>query len=480
MARGRIEVLEKDEIERIDAMSIRMLAELGMSIHSEKVCRMLEDEGCIRSRDKARILIPEEVVRSAISARAGKTVLLAARDRKQDISIPSGRTFMANGGEAVYVKNLVTGERHSSTIDDVIDFTILGDKLPQVDFLWTMSGATEQPPHLKELLEERASFEFSTKHYQGGAMTSQQAKDMIEVASVLSGGMKELARRPILSAIQCPISPLTIEGGVAEAQVELAKAGIPVVAMSAPIAGITSPVTLSGTIAQTNAENLASLVLCQAGRKGAPFVYSSDSSPADMKTGSIDYGGIEAPLMHIGCGQMGRHYGLPTMVSGAGVAEASMFLGTSQEGVPLMLVEALNRSDLGSAFGGIDNALGASLEQMVADAWIWEYAREFAREFGSDESAISFETVRAVINGGSYLSQPHTMRNFRKENLASSRPEMASPERETIEKRGTLIRKARTEAERLLKEPRKKSIAPDEVRELDALFRRFREALPDP
>jgi trimethylamine--corrinoid protein Co-methyltransferase len=473
MARGRIEVLEKDEIDRIDAISIRILSELGVSIHSEKVCHMLEDEGCVRSKDRDRILIPEDVVRSAVSNRAGKTVFLASRDKKHDISIPCGRTFMANGGEAVYVKNLITGKRHPSTIEDVIDFTVLADRLPQVDFLWTMSGATEQSPHLKELLEQRISLEYSTKHYQGGALTAEQAKDMVDVASVLSGGAKELDRRPIFSAIQCPISPLTFEGGVAEAQVELARAGIPVVAMSAPIAGITSPVTLSGTIAQTNAENLASLVISQAGKKGAPFVYSSDSSPADMKTGSIDYGGIESPLMHVGCGQMGRHYGLPTMAAGATVAEASMLLGTVQEGVPLMMLEALNRSDLGSAFGGIDNALGASLEQMVADAWIWEYAREFGRDFRADMDAISFETIRTVVKGGSYLGQPHTMKNFRKENLAAARPEMGSPERDVPGNRGALIKKARTEAERILKEPRKKSVTEDESKKLDALFLRF-------
>ena len=473
MARGRIEVLDKEEMERIDAISIRMLSELGISVHSEKVSRALEAAGCQMTGD-GRVLIPEEVVRWAVSNRAGKSLLLASRDGGRDISIPSGRTYMANGGEGVYVKNLVTGETHPSTIDDVINFTILGDRLPQVDFLWTMSGATEQPVHIKELLEERASFEYSMKHYQGGAMTAKQARDMIAVAAILSGGEKELERRPIFSAVQCPISPLSFEGGIAEAQMELARGGIPIVAMSAPIAGITSPVTLAGTVAQTNAENLASLVISQTGKRGAPFIYSSDSSPADMKTGSIDYGGIEAPLMHIACGQMGRRYGLPTMTSGASVTESSVLLGTAQEGVPLMLVEALNRSDLGSAFGGIDNALGASYELMVADAWIWEYAREFARDFEGDGEAISFETVKAVVKGGSYLNQPHTVKNFRRENLGAARPEMGSPARDTIGERGALIRKARKEANRILKGSGEKLVTPEEEKELDTLFKKIR------
>jgi trimethylamine:corrinoid methyltransferase-like protein len=143
-----------------------------------------------------------------------------------------------------------------------------------------------------------------------------------------------------------------------------------------------------------------------------------------------------------------------------------------------MMVDALIRSDLGSAFGGIDNALGASLEQMVADAWIWGYAREFGRDFGSDEDAVAFETIRTVLKGGSYLGQPHTMKNFRKENLAAAHPEMGSPERDVLGERGALIKKARTEAERILKEPRKKYATESESKELDALFRKFKSALP--
>jgi trimethylamine:corrinoid methyltransferase-like protein len=40
-ARGRIVVLEKDEIERIDATSKRILSELGISVYSGKVSKAM-------------------------------------------------------------------------------------------------------------------------------------------------------------------------------------------------------------------------------------------------------------------------------------------------------------------------------------------------------------------------------------------------------------------------------------------------------
>jgi trimethylamine--corrinoid protein Co-methyltransferase len=474
LARGTLTVLDKEEVERIHAASIRILEKIGVAIHSDSVRHLVERAGCTPSADFSRTLIPEEVVKSALS-RAPKSILLASRDRKHDLLIPSSdRTFMSNGGEGIYVKNLLTGKTHTSGTKDTIDFTVLAEKIPQVDFLWTMVGAIDQPVFIKELVELKVCFENTNKHFMGGALSAEQAKDMIEMLAVLSGGRKELERRPICSGVQCPIPPLSFDKGLVEAQVEFARAKLPVCAMSAPIAGIASPITLAGTLAQTNAENLASLVISQAACKGAPFIYSSDSSPADMRTGSIDYGGVESPLLHAGCGQMGRHYGLPTMVSGATIEEASMSLGNAQEGIKLMLAEALLPSDLGSGFGGIDNALGASLEQFVVDTWVWDLTREFVRTFETDEDAISLETIRQTAQSGSYLTQPHTIRRFRKEVISASRPELAPEKRDEIRPRGSLVKKARKEAERLLKEPRGQFLSKGEAKELEALMARFR------
>ena len=475
MARAKLSILNLDEIERINAISIRILENIGVSIRSKSVCKLLERYGCIPSKNGKRMLIPENVVKQAVSSAPKSSILLAARDKKYDMMIPSDkRTYMANGGEGVYVKNLLTGESHSSTLKDTIDFFILSERMPQVDFVWVMVGAIEQPPHVKELAEMRTCYEHTNKHLMGGALSAEQAKDMIDIASILSGGRDEMEKRPIYSAVQCPISPLTFEKGIVEGQVELARAKVPVVAMSAPIAGITSPVTLSGTVAQTTAENLASLVIVQAARKGAPFIFSSDSSTADMSTGSIDYGGMESPLLHSACGQMGRFYCLPTMCNGASIEEASIYLGNVQEGVPLMFPETLIQSDLGSGFGGIDNALGASLEQFMVDAWVWDLAREFARTFDTDEDAISYETIQKVAEGSSYLSQVHTIKRFKKEIISATRPEMSPIERDKLEKRGSLIKKAQKEAIRILKEPRKSLLAKDESKELESFFSKFK------
>jgi len=462
MARGTLEFLGKQEIARIHDTSLRVLEKVGVLVHSESTRDMLLKSGALASKDGSRVLMPEEIVRSALSD-APKTVLLAGRDRKHDITIPSAdRVYVATGGEGVYIKDLVSGQTRPSHSDALRDFAILAEALPQVDFFWPIVGALEQPVHRKGMTELKVSMENTVKHVQAMATTGLEARQMVEFGCIFTGTPEALAKRPLFSAVECPISPLTFEEGLVEGQVELAKAGIPVVAMSASVLGLTSPVTIAGTIAQVNAENLASLVISQTARKGAPFIYSSDSCPGDLQLGSIDYGALEASLVRAGMGQMGRHYGLPTMVCGIGLEELSVGLANLWEGVPYMLTQSIVPSDLASGFGGIDQAAGASFEQLLVDAWVWDIAKEFTRPFDASDEAISFETIRDAGLDGNFLAKRHTAARFRKESAATRLPDAALGNRRKGTVRGAVIKKAHEEVARMLKAPREPLVSRQE------------------
>lgn len=472
MARGRLEFLSRDEIERIHGTSVRVLEEVGVSILSPVVSQALVDAGAERSGDGKRVLLPESMVKAALS-NAPKSIVLASRDGKNDLTIPSERLYAANGGEGVHIKDMVTGAARPASSRDLKDFAVLVDQLPHVDFFWPMVGALEQPVELKGMVELDVSLRHTTKHVQAMATGFDEARHMVEMASLLTGGPDALAKRPIISAIECPISPLTFEKGLVEGQFELSRAGVPVVAMAAAVAGLTSPVTIAGTAAQVNAENLASLVISQTARKGAPFIYSSDSCPGDLQSGSIDYAALEAPLMRTAAGQMGRRYGLPTMVAGLGLESLSTVIANPWEGVPHISLQAAVPSDLGSGFGGVDQAVGASFEQLVADAWVWEVARELIREFDADDDAISFETIRDAGLDGKFLGKRHTATRFKKEFISIRQPAAAAATRARDQERGGLLKKAKKEVEVLLRRERQ-VVSKDEDRAMSDLMKRIR------
>jgi len=466
MARGRLSILFPEEIERIHTISIRILEKIGIVVKSEIVSKMLLDAGAVRSPNGKRLLLPEHMVKSALAS-APKSILLAGRNDAKDMRIPSSKLYASTGGEGVYVKDLVRGTTKPSTLSDLRDVARIVESLPQIDYLWGLVGALDVPDKLKTTMETKTALQYCNKHWQGGSLSAEEAKRDIDLAAIVVGGHKELARRPIISAVECPLSPLTFEKGLVEAQVTYAKAGVPVVAMVANMAGLTSPVTLSGTVTQTNAENLASLVISQTAKPGSPWIYSSDSVPADLRTGSIDYGAFEAPLMRAASGEMGRCYGLPVMCAGLGIEESSLSLSSVREGVPIMLSQALVPSDLGSGFGGIDQASGASFEQILVDAWIWEVAREIAREFDTDEDAIAFDTIREASEDMSFLTKKHTITRFRKESLVTSKPAAVITGRQEKAERGTLVREAQKEVERILAKEPTMVVPKDIAKEMD-------------
>jgi len=462
MPRGRLQFLSKEDVERIHGTSLRILESIGVAIHSPSTVDMLVNAGARISKDGKRVVFPEELVRSALSS-VPKSIVLHARDAKWDMKLPSdGKTLVANGGEAAFLTNILTGESRSPTTKDLRDFATLVDQLPQIDFCWMMVGALDQPEYLQNLVEMKTCFEFTSKHIQVMCSSGEEAKTMVKLASLLSGGEKELDRRPIFSAVQCPVSPLSLEKDLIEAQVEFAKAGIPVVSMVAAVAGLTSPVTLSGTIAQVNAENLASLVVSQTSRKGSPWIYSCDASPGDLRTGSMDYGAFETHLIRAGSSQMGRFYGIPMMVADIGIAETSLSLGSVREGIPYMIVQSLVESDLAAGFGHVNQAASASFEQLVVDAWVWEVASEFSRSFDADEAAISYETIQEAALDHNYLTKRHTLSRFEKEFLAVTRPDAVFCGRRETAARGALIKKASEEATDMLSRTEAPLTTPEE------------------
>lgn len=472
MARGRLEFLSRDEVERIHDVSIRVLEEVGVAVHCPEAVQTLLESGSSMSKDGKRVLIPEGQVKQALAS-TPKSITLAARDPKRDMKIPSDRMYVANGGEGVYIRDLLTDETRSPRTEDVRDFGRLVEALDPVDFLWPMVGALDQPDELKGLVEMRVSFESTTKHVQAGAIDSREARAFVDLASILAGGKEELRGRPIFSCVQCPISPLTFDDGLTEAQIELARSGIPVVSMVASVVGLTSPVTLSGSMAQINAENLASCVITQTAARGAPWIYSSDSAPGDLKSGSIDYGALEGALLRTAAAQMGKRYGFPTMTAGISLEGTSGLLGRPRDGVPYLAVMGLVPSDLASGFGSLDQAAGASLEQLVLDAWVWDVAKEFVRAFSSDDGAISFDTIREAGLDGNFLGKRHTLTRFKTEFAAPRKPEAVMLGREDSPPRGELLKKAKEEVRRILGQPSAALVSPSESAGMEDLFKKL-------
>lgn len=415
MAVARMRFLSSDEEDLVHEKSLEALSEIGILVRSEYVVSLLDGSGADVDQKNRIVRIPEGLVEDALKE-APTSFTMCARDRANGLEVPTkGAPHITTDGLTLYMRDPETGENRNATRSDFAEFARLADALDAVDFFWPIVTISDVPSRSHNLYELWTAFQNCSLHVQGDCTDAIDARRMIELASIIVGGREELRRRPIFSCATNPVSPLSFDRGAVEAQVELARAGVPVLCHSMSISGMSAPVTLAGTIVNLNAENLASIVISQCASPGAPHIYGSCSMPVDLTTGAMNFYAPEGMLISAAAGQMARRYQIPCMVANWG-------LGGKGPGIQLSLSEALayatsafSGSDLISGIGGLDHAKGCSLDQMVLDSIVWEDFLAFLRGFTIDDSTIALDVMKQVGHGNSYLSHAHTGRTFREE-----------------------------------------------------------------
>ncbi len=419
MAILSLKFLCKEEEELVHSQSIECLEKIGVLVHSKSVLKMLEDAGAKVNLGKKTARMPESMVNEAIK-KAPKSFILGARDPKHDLKLPvQGYPFVSTGGVTLFMTDFESGERREASRRDLADFARLADALDSIDAFWPIVTTSDVPPHSQFVHELWTSFQNTTKHILGsagsGTLGIPDARAQIALGALVAGGADSMRKRPPFSVLSCIAAPLSFETGAVEAQVEYARAGVPIISMSMCMGGMTSPVTIAGTIVIANAENLASLVVTQTAAPGAPQIYSSEATLVNVATGFIGYRGVEAPIIFTAAGQMARRYGLPKMTGILGVdAERPGVLIPFGELASLMLT-AMSGTDLCSGIGGLDLDGGCSLEQVVVDAAQWEEFRAFMRNISVTEKTAALDVVKDVGQGNTFIGHPHTARNFRAE-----------------------------------------------------------------
>jgi len=397
LAFGRLTFLSDDEIADIHETSLRVLREIGIKVVSKKVQSLLAENGAEVDDSRSTVKIPDTLVEEAIS-KAPKEMVLCGRNPSLDLSLPvKDLPFVATSGFSVFMRDFETGEKRMTNSSDLKDFAVLSDYLDQVDFFWPIVTPTELPPPVQRVHALAISFENTEKHVQHEALTEKDVKWQIKLAATIVGSEEKLKRRPIFSSVNCPVSPLVFEEGSAEAMVELARAGIPVVPMSMALSGCTAPATIAGTLVIINAENLGALVLLQCANPDAPVIYCAESTPANMKTGEINYEAPEFPLIAAGATQMARLYKLPCYTT------------------PIGLLTQMGRGDISADFGSLENAESAALEQVILDVEEWEQAKAYLRRFKINEETLGFDAIKDVGPGGNFLGAKHTLEHFQEE-----------------------------------------------------------------
>jgi trimethylamine--corrinoid protein Co-methyltransferase len=411
----RLDVLSLEEVERVHRDTLTVLEGVGIAVEAEPILGALGEAGARVDRDGKRVFFSGDLVERSLEG-IPRDLVFAGRRPGADLHLDGNQGYLTVDGCAAEVIDLDSGERRPSTKKDLELASRLADALPEIGLLWQPVSARDVPRRAQSLHELHGQLANSSKHIQMmTAVTAEAARGVVAIARLVAGGAEELRRRPILSAFQCSLSPLSYEGEALEAARVLAAAGVPCGFVVMPIACASAPATVAGTLVQSNAEILAGIVALQLLVPGAATFYGSCATVMDLRSGAAACGGPEDLFFQMSSAQLARRYGVPSIIgtfaTGAKMADWQAGLENGLSGMASCLAGA----DLMCGAGLVHAARVFSLEQMVLDCETFALLRHLfsASTVTAEDSAV--EVIRAVGPGGHFLGEAHTLANMRRQ-----------------------------------------------------------------
>ena len=411
--KARLSLFSEDEKTRIHDASLQVLANIGIKSDSTKVLDILKDSGANVNYDSKIAFIPRNLVEEALKVMP-KTVVYGARNPKYDYVLDKKRSHPTPCGfDIPYITDWETGQRRPSTNEDLARLTRLADYLDNYDEVWTSLASGDLPVPIQGISSFVTALRNTEKHITYQAANAEEAKFMIEVASTIVGGRKELKKRPLFGVEVSVVSPLRLDVGPVEAALEFGAAGIPVLVVGMPVSGTTAPATVAGTMLLANAEWLAEMTVLQLANPGAPVVYAHIPCTANYATGAL----IQSPeglLYKVGVADMAHnYYDVPCMGYGGNTSAKLLDAQAGSEKAQSFMAFILMASDVLSGAGELDDALCMCPEALVIDNEMIGEVFKFVEKYEINDDTLALDVIREVSPGGHFMDQQHTLDHFR-------------------------------------------------------------------
>lgn len=413
---GYYRPLSVKEVERIHNTSLKILEEVGFMVDNQFALELLRDFGCEVDFDSKIVRVDRNLLLRTIK-KAPARIGLCGRNEDNEVFIEANKTFYSNGGTAVKMMDLDDGQRRDAVLMDLAQISKIIDVLNNIHVVHLPIYPHDVSHEDVDIHRFFNALNNNTKHIMGGVYTLEGARNVIRIAEIINGEAS-LAEKPLVSFITCLISPLKIEHNYVRIMYEAAQAGVPVVTSVCSIAGLTTPITLAGQIAQLNAEALSGVFLLQVFKAGTPVFYSVVPTIADMRSMQFLFGAVESGLMNAALAQLATFYNLP-MYSTGGVTDSksSDIQAGFEKGMGSLMPSLAGAQLIHNSAGLLDGSMVFSLEELIIDDEINGMALRATRSIEVEEDTLAFETIREVGPGGNFVTHPHTFRHMRTENF---------------------------------------------------------------
>jgi len=405
----RLPVLSDNDIQRIHRATLDLIETVGVRFPSERALDILHGHGATVDREKQIARIPGHVVEEAMRRAPAEYTLYARENRDMDLSLDGKHAYLAVDGTGIEVLDPYTGEKRVSTKQDVADAMRVADYMEEIALVWPPVSAQDCPAQTRGLHELEAIWNNYAKHVQTETLvTVHEMEAAIEMAAAIAGGRDELRRRPILSTMQCTISPLAQDGGSIDASLVAAEAGLPVAFMTMASCGFSGPAALAGNLVVGNAEVISALALMEMAYPGCPVYYAAAQTAMDARTGAYTGGGPEDYLFGAATNQLCDFYDIPLSMGAFATGAKRPDWQAAFDNVFAGFMPVLTGADLLQGAGMLYGSRIFSYEQLLLDCEIYSAVRAVANGIPVNDETLALDVIKEVGVGGNFIAHKHT------------------------------------------------------------------------
>ena len=406
------QLLTQEQIERIHEASLEILADVGLLVRNQRARELFEKHGVLVDHETHIVKFHRRIVEE-IRAGFPPTFTFRGREKSYDRTIPDDSPLILTGSSAPNVIDPVTGYERRSTSADLARIAHLINQLPGFDVFSISTLADDAPSGQFSLSRFYPSIKNTLKPVRANTPPD-EAAEMLRLVYMIAGSEAAFREHPFVTFHYCPVvSPLTMDFDSTEDLIFFKEQGLPSYFSIVPNAGLTSPLTLAGTLAQNNAEFLAAAVLSQMIQPQSELIYNTLPTVADMRTGAYSPGAIETGILHMGCAQMARFYNIP---SGGYIGLTNSKINDAQSGYETgMSVVAgyLGGVDIFNMGSLLDALMAFDFAKAVIDNDIAMMLKRISRGFEFSEDNLSLDLIAEVGPGGMFADTQHTLERMR-------------------------------------------------------------------
>ncbi|NCF72170.1 MAG: methyltransferase [Gammaproteobacteria bacterium] len=453
MSSGRYQPLSETDVELIHSAVLDVLEKIGLANAIPSSIELVTAAGGSYS-DEGRLLFPRALVEDTI-ANAARNITLFGQDPKYDMLLSGTSTHFGTAGAAVHMVDCETREYRESTLSDLYDVACIVNEMDHIHFYQRSLVPRDMASSMDmDINTAYACASGTSKHIGLSFIKPENAEAGLSMLHMIAGGEDKWRERPFASLSCCfVVPPLRFAEDACHVMETCVRGGMPILLLAAGQAGATSPASLAGAVVQEVAEVLAGLVYVNLLAPKHPAIFGTWPFVSDLRTGAMSGGSGEQAVLMAACGQMGRHYDLPTGIA-AGMADSKIPDAQSgyEKGYTNTLAGHCGANLVYESAGMQGSLLGTSLEGYVIDNDMLGAINRTIRGIEVNADSLSFETMREVCLEGPvhYLGHDQTLNLMKRDYVYPEVGDRLSPKDWAEQGSTDVLQRAKKKVEEIL------------------------------